>query len=258
MDKFKLVQVAVLAFFPLNCIAQKMEIYEDSGVKYVAINTDGIPRNTEDRSSNSDFYAEVTLYTYSSDGSSSVQMKDSEGNPINVDRVQRHVTNSSANKIISKHFIVSPTDVYSDGSTNGSKNGGVVKGINWATANGYLVTANNNTSGSSATPMGCPAYQGKSGTDAEGTWRVPTQREATLIAIFYKEIEETSGETGFQPFTTGSSVYYWLATEHSGSEAWSMQFLSETKNNLPVYQIMFHNKKDTYYVNYLRCVRDIP
>lgn len=257
MNKFKLVQVVLLALFPLNCIAQKMEIYEESGVKYVAINTEGIPRNTEDRSTNSDFYAEVGLYTYSSDGNSSTPILDGEGNPVNVDRVQRHVANSSANKFVSKHFIVSPTDVYSDGTTNGA-NGGVVKGINWATANGYLATANNNTSGSSATPMGCPVYKGKSGTDAEGTWRVPTLKEAVLIAIFYKEIEETSGETGFQPFMTGSKDYYWLATENSKSDAWSMKFLSETNSNLPVYQITYHGKKDTYYVNYLRCVRDIP
>lgn len=258
MNKFKLVQVAVLALFPLNCIAQKMEIYEEAGVKYVAINTEGIPRNTEDRSTNSDFYAEVGLYSYSSDGSSSAPILDGEGNPVNVYRVQRHVVKSSTNKFISKHFIVSPTDVYSDGTTDGTK-GGVVKGINWATANGYLATANSNMSGSSATPMGCPVYKGKSGTDAEGTWRVPTLKEAVLIAIFYKEIEATSGDTGFQPFMTGPKIYYWLATEESiNNSAYSMQFLSETNSNLPVYQISSHNKKDTYFVNYLRCVRDIP
>lgn len=257
MDKLKLILVAVLAFFPLSGIAQKVEIYEESGVKYAVINTEGIPRKTEDRSTNSNFYVKVNLYTYSSDGNSSTQIKDDGNNPVVVDRIQRHTQNSSVDVNISKRFIVSPTNVYSDGTTNGS-NGGIEKKINWATANGYLVTANKNTSGSSATPMGCSMYKGRSGTDEAGTWRVPTHKEGALIAIFYRDIEKTSGDTEFQPFATGSKAYYWLATEYSDTQAWFVQFLSETKDNLPfIYQIDSHSKDDTYYENYLRCIRDI-
>lgn len=255
MDKFKLIQVMVWALLPLSGIAQKVEIYEETGgAKYAAINTEGMPRNIEDRSSNSNFYVDADLY-------------DTSGNPINdgsgktkvVKRVQRHCTGnykytSSIDYNISQRFIISPTIVYSDGTTGttGSKT------MNWATANGYSKAANSNaytTPEPTAIPTGCSKYKGKSGTDEEGTWRVPTHKEGALIAIFYKDIEKTSDQTEFTSFTVdsqgNSATGYWLATEDPGysSSAWGMNFYKTTP-----YQLDTKSKTSTYF---LRCIRDI-
>lgn len=258
MDKFRLIPVAALLLLPLNGVAQSMEIVDEEGVKYAAINTDGMPRYTEDRSENSDFYADGDLYTYSSDGTTSEPMLDNEGNPIVVKRMKRHRTEEDGNKNVSKRFIVSPTRVYSDGKTNNTGSG--TETMNWATANGYLASANSNSAsqGFSATSMGCSVYRGKNGSDPEGTWRTPTQKEGLLIAIFYKDLENTSADTGFQPFADGSQskngAQYWLATEarSSSNRACYIHFYPESVATL--YKTSDMPKTNTYY---LRCIRDI-
>lgn len=259
MDKFKLIQIAVLVLFPLSSIAQKVEIYDEGGVKYAAVNCDDIPRKTEDRSTNTNFYVDADLYTYTSTGETSTQMTDESGNPIVVKRVKRHTTGNQSSSVdynISKRFIVSPTIVYSNGTTDGA--GGGTATMDWATANGYLVTANTNpsTTQSSATPRGCSQYKGKAGTDAGETWRVPTHKEGALIAIFYKDLEDTSGDTDFQPFPVNSkNTYYWLATETTGysSQAWYMFFDINAKGR----QFLMNDGKKKSEKCYLRCIRDI-
>lgn len=252
MDKFKLIQVMVWALLPLSGIAQKVEIYEETGgAKYAAINTDGMPRNIEDRKAISDFYVDANLY-------------DTSGNTMVVKRVKRHCTgdNSHTSSIdynISTRFIVSPTIVNSDGTTAGTTGS---KTMNWATANGYAIHANTNpytTPEPTAIPAGCSKYKGKSGTDTEGTWRVPTHKEGALIAIFYKDIEKTIDQTGFTSFAVDSqgnnATGYWLATEdadYSNKNAWGMVFYREAKA-IP-YQLGTKSKISTYF---LRCIRDI-
>lgn len=260
MDKFKLMQVVLLALFPLSGIAQKVEIVETGGIKYAAINAVDLPRKTEDRSTNSNFYVEVDLYKYSSGSSTPEAERDDEGNIIKVKRVGRHCTGenkypNSSDYTVSKRFIVSPTMIYSDGTTSKDKGGAAT--MDWATANGYLAAANSTsyTISASATPMGCPKYKGKDGRDTEGTWRVPTHKEGMLIAIFYKELEQTSAETGFEAFAANASgSTYWLSTEDSGysSNAWFMRFYTETKASQ--YQIQTGSKTTKYS---LRCIRDI-
>lgn len=259
MAKFRLIQVVLLALFPLNGIAQKVEIVETGGVKYAAINAVDLPRKTEDRSTNSNFYVEVDLYKYSSGSGAPEAETDDDGNIIKVKRVGRHCTGenkypNSSDYTVSKRFIVSPTMIYSDGTT--SNKGGAAT-MDWATANGYLSAANSTKYdiSASATPMGCPKYKGKDGGDTEGTWRVPTHKEGILIAIFYKELEQTSGETGFEVFATNTNgSTYWLSTEDPGysSNAWFMRFYTEAKASQ--YQIQTGSKTTKCS---LRCIRDI-
>ena len=63
--------------------------------------------------------------------------------------------------------------------------------MTWAEANGRLNTAN--TQGwniaSKAMNTGCYAYKGKSGKDEFGSWRVPSDRELSMILIFAHELE---------------------------------------------------------------------
>ena len=260
MDKFKLIQVMVWALLPLSGIAQKVEIYEETGgAKYAAINTDGMPRNIEDRKTISDFY--IDAYLYDTSGS---PITDGSGNTMVVKRVKRHCTGdnkhtSSIDYNISTRFIVSPTIVNSDGTTAGTTGS---KTMNWATANGYSKAANANaytTPEPTAIPAGCSKYKGKSGTDTEGTWRVPTHKEGALIAIFYKDIEKTIDQTGFTSFAVdsqgNSATIYWLATEdadYSNKNAWGMEFYKEAKAT--PYQLGTKSKTSTYF---LRCIRDI-
>ena len=236
-----------------------VEIYEDGDVKYAAINTSNMPRRTEDRTKNSDFYVDAALYEYVTSGTSK-PMVDSEGNQIYVKRIKRHQngynSTSSPDYNVSRRFIVSPTVVYSKGQTDtGSLS-------TWATGNGYMTTANSNgynTSSTSATPMGCAMYQGKEGKDPTGTWRVPTRGEGVLMAIYWKELEATNADTGFQPFIfNNNETNYWLATEESGytSDAYRMQFTIESSSKLQQYRLEGKTNKTNAY--YLRCIRDIP
>lgn len=244
---------------PLSPVKPYVETYDDAGVKYAAINTDGMPRKTEDRAANSNFYVDANLYTYTSTGTGSTQMTDASGNPIIVKRVKRHTTGDNSTSVdynISKRFIISPTNVYSDGTTGTS--GGGTATMNWATANGYLATANTNsytTAGSSATPRGCSQYKGKSGTDAAGTWRVPTHKEGALIAICIKELEDTAIDTGFKSLSSTATTRYWLATESNyTNQAWYMLFPVASKP----YQYKMNDNQDKTAAIYLRCIRDIP
>jgi len=131
--------------------------------------------------------------------------------------------------------------------------------MKWATANGYLATANTNsyTTASFAVPKGCAMYRGKDGKDEPGTWRIPTLREGSLIMIFYKELERTKDKgTDFQPFDLSlddkKGTAYWLGTENNSStNAWSIKFYPTAVK----YTSSLISKGSTLY---LRCIRDIP
>lgn len=233
--------------------AQRVEIYTDErGNAYTAINTEGIPRRVENRSENPDFYVDVPLYTYTETGEGSQPVVDAEGNQVYVKRVRRHdaavMINGvgSVNLNMSAYFIISPQNVYSDGTTNATAGGKSY--MDWATANGYLATANTTTPSvdNSATNTGCAMYRGKDGQDAPGTWRVPTQREGLLIMIFGDELNATSAQSGLVPFGYNG---YWISTETNSfaTNAWWLNFQSS--------DFYTSTKKST---RYLRCVRDIP
>lgn len=114
------------------------------------------------------------------------------GENVYVKRITRHPYNENNQTIkivwkVSEYFIISPDNVCSDGNDSDGKNVGE-KTMKWATANGYLATANTNsyTTASFAVPKGCAMYRGKDGKDEPGTWRIPTLREGSLIMIFIR------------------------------------------------------------------------
>jgi hypothetical protein len=255
--KITLVSILLALLFPVPGRAQRVEIYTDpvTGEKYAAINAEELPRNVVVRKDNMDYYVDANLYKYTLTGENSDPVLDELGNQVVVKRPQRYA--SDTNYPTSKRFIISPTDVYNDGTTtDGTIPGTDIQNsptMNWATANGWLATANTTkpTETSSATAMGCPQYRGKNGTDEPGTWRTPTYREGVLMLIFREQIEATSAETGFVPFY--QQVYYWLGTESgtAGTGAWLIRI------RVPYESSINFDKAKKDYNTRLRCIRDV-
>lgn len=260
-----IVIVFVSLFVLLKGYSQTVEIYEDSrGNKYAAIHSKGLPENkVENRNDNVEFYTNIQLYEYTSNGQNTSPILDENGNSIFVNRIARHTSSRSASRIdwkVSLRFIISPDVVYSEGNDSEGNNQGTVQ-MNWATANGYLATANGNSSStqSFAVPKGCAMYRGKDGKDEPGTWRTPTFREGSLIMVYYKELEATADKgTDFKPFANSTvsttPTTYWLATEYNNNtEAWKITFYPDATK---VKYTSGRNSKTASY--YLRCIRDIP
>ena len=240
--------------FPVPGRAQRVETYTDpvTGQKYAAINAEELPRNVVVRKDNMEYYVDANLYKYTVDGNNSDPVLDGSGNQVVVKRPKRH---EYSDYPTSKRFIISPTDVYNDGTTtSGTIPGTDIQNsakMNWASANGWLATANTTkpTATNSATAMGCPQYRGKDGTDEPGTWRTPTYREGVLILIFREQIEATSAETGFQPFIM--KAFYWLGAESGSLNAWAMRISEPYDSQLGSY----NSKGGTNTL--LRCIRDV-
>lgn len=262
MNTFKLTVVAAFVFLlsPLQGRGQQVEIYTDArSNKYAAINLKTMPRNTENRDDNIDFYKEVQLF----ESDETTPVTNGSGANVYVKRIARHHTNyngiNGPDKTLSRYFIISPDPVYSDGTTSATAGGKV--NMSWAVANGYLTSANSQLFNApppeaSAVQTGCPAYRGKDGQDTPGTWRVPTHREGAIIMAFRKELEATQSEgTNFASFLIKSKISsYWLATEFYGSnEAWYMKF-----NPTDVEYELARQAKTKTTIMYLRCIRDIP
>ena len=251
--------------FPVKQVnTPKTYVYTDErGNTYAGIDSRKALRRVEDRSTNSNFYVRVGLYEYTPTGEATTPVLDDDGNPVSVLRTRRHNSMSAINGVASvnanasSNFIISPMDVYDDGTTTAEKGGN--HNMYWATAQGYLATANttNPDIPASATPKGCPMYRGKDGQDAPGTWRVPTGREMGLIIIYLNSIEkELAARTGFVPYKTGDSYSasggsYWGATEN-GTSGWSMVPAQDSKTIRLLYLM---DKKFRFA---LRCIRDIP
>lgn len=257
MNTFKLTAVAAFVFllYPSRGKGQQVEVYTDErSNNYAAINLTGMLNYVEDRNANSDFYTEVKLF----ETDQTTPVTDVDGNNVYVRRITRHYTNNQYARApdinLSRRFILSPQSISSDGTTPVT-----ATTVTWAQANGYLNAANSQSFNNppptaSAAMTGCSAYQGKDGSDVKGTWRVPTHREGAIILAFRKEIEATSDETGFVPFSRSAttSTSYWLATEFYGSsEAWYMSFSSAATD------IWLDKKTKVNTRYYLRCVRDI-
>lgn len=252
--KITLAGMLLALLFPVPGRAQRVETYTDpvTGQKYAAINAEELPRNVVVRKDNMEYYVEANLYKYTVDGNNSDPVLDGSGNQVVVKRPKRH---EYSDYPTSKRFIISPTDVYNDGTTtSGTIPGTDIENsqkMNWASANGWLATANTTkpTETNSATAMGCPQYRGKDGTDEPGTWRTPTHREGVLMLIFREQIEATSAETGFQPFIM--KAFYWLGTESSSLKAWAIRISEPYDSQINSY----NNKGGTNTL--LRCIRDV-
>ncbi|WP_294555187.1 DUF1566 domain-containing protein [uncultured Bacteroides sp.] len=255
--KRMIIIISASLFIHVKGYSQITGIYTDEeGNQYAVIYSTGLPENrVENRSENSTFYTNIQLYEWTSNGQNTNPVKDSNGNLVYVHRVSRHnnVINSGNNDMkVSKAFIISPDAIDSDGASTTTTT------MDWATANGYLATANLNKCevASYAVPKGCAMYRGKDGKDTPGTWRVPTFREGSLIMIFYRELEETNVQTGFNKFALSiNGTVYWLATEYSGSytNAWYMKFYPDATK--VKYASSSGSKSSKYF---LRCIRDIP
>lgn len=167
--------IFVSFFILLKGYSQKIEIYEEAGIKYAAIKSIELPANrVENRSEKPDFYKTIQLFEYTDSGMDTAPIL-VNGENVYVKRITRHPNNENNQTIkivwkVSEYFIISPDNVYSDGNDNDGKNVGE-KTMKWATANGYLATANTNsyTTASFAVPKGCAMYRGKDGKDEPGT-----------------------------------------------------------------------------------------
>ena len=261
MNIFRLtvMKFCILFFIPLRVHSQSTEIYTDlRGNKYAAINYKGMVKyKVEDRSKNTNFRSYIQLYKYDSDYKPQEE-KDESGNNVFVYRTTRHTERQKeggGDWKVSGYFLVSPDIVNKEGAAKAQT-------MDWATANGYLTSANTNvySTPSFAVTRGCAAYRGKDGLDETGTWRVPTRGECALILLFYKKMEETQKITDFQPFALSAKdpTYYWSATEVGGYSrgVWSMRFYPDDYITGYWLNTGYYDKTQNSY--YLRCIRDIP
>lgn len=213
--------------------SQRVEVVtDDRGNSYAAIKTSGMRRNLN-RDADANFYVNLNLFT--ENGGNIEPVVDDAGYPVIVRRIRRHSNMDSSNDGYSSGFMVAPVDF--------SSKSGV-----WAEANGYLSTANSTDPSieASAAPTGCPTYKGIDDKDPEGSWRVPTLREAGLILMYAKDLENTNDRTGFK----FSSSIRWGATESSTSSS----IASTIRKSPPEFVISsFKTNK-----NMVRCIRDIP
>lgn len=142
-----------------------------------------------------------------------------------------HTQGGAVNLTFPTRFVVAKADV-----AGGAKM--------WAEANGYTPAANSVVSGGvvSAIPIGCKSYFEVGGAPASipGNWRLPTQREMSLIAAVKLELlREVAGFSAL----TGT---YWCATQSSATMGWAYNFL---------FSAMYPRAKTTAYQ--IRCVRDL-
>ena len=84
----------------------------------------------------------------------------------------------------------------------------------------------------------CKSYNGEGG--GAGQWRLPTQRELSMIWILHPQL---IGKGGFSAF---GANYYWSATENLATYAWGVNFTNG--------DVLNYNKTSTCRV---RCVRDL-
>lgn len=231
-----------------------------SGAKYAAINASALPRKSIARSLDTAFYKnDILLFGYTSNGQNAPPILDENGVQVKTRRVKRYkITNGPAktyspNLNCSSNFIISPRDVSPRGRDTPVV--GESMTMNWATANGYLATANtvDIAIDASATDRGCAYYLGVDGTDNIGDWRIPTQREWAVILAMESALIETSGVTDFKQLADGRS--YWTSAENWASEqrAWVSTSLNSTR-----FVGAFLNPDQTKsFTHNLRCIKDL-
>lgn len=231
----------LLAFCSPAVRAQKVFKKTIDGVDYAAVDCAGMPRGSVKTT------AELTA-SKTADGRvirHYQHRKTYQSSYING------TTTAGANNKISPRFLVGHCNIEDDGTPDTST-GTSYWAIQWFTAAGYAQAAGKDLKPSTETASaatGCAKYRGPSGTDAEGTWRLPTQRELMLIWTLLPRIEAL-GLSAWTPFRSGSYAYYWSATEQSASAAYYVDFENGTCGAA--------QKDMGYYSMYVaRCVRDI-
>ena len=113
--------IFVSFFILLKGYSQKIEIYEEAGIKYAAIKSMELPANrVENRSENPDFYKTIQLFKYTDSGMDTEPIQ-VNGENVYVKRITRHPYNENNQTIkivwkVSEYFIISPDNVCSDGN----------------------------------------------------------------------------------------------------------------------------------------------
>ena len=79
----------------LKGYSQKIEIYEEAGIKYAAIKSMELPANrVENRSENPDFYKTIQLFKYTDSGMDTEPIQ-VNGENVYVKRITRHPYNEN-------------------------------------------------------------------------------------------------------------------------------------------------------------------
>lgn len=253
-------------------------VHDESGKKYGAVDATSLP-NAENRAENPNLYVRVPLCEYSETGNESTIKFDDKGDTIFVKRMRRHahyIANASPtlNATVSSRFLIAPSYIDMDGNPIDGKSGTTKqRRLTWANAMGYLASANTVGPGPDrdqrAVDKGCALYRGKDGTDALGSWRLPTQREMLLISMCINSFNNAATETGsvlFYKLGLGLSALdasYWTATENptSGNAidmfAWYHQPFSP---GVDVGYTLNDGSSGSKVKNprLVRCIRDIP
>lgn len=160
-------------------------------------------------------------------------------------RVKRHPSQGFTDKI-SARFAIAPENINEAGKHASVK-------TTWAVAAGWHVNANGLAYevNVAEAATGCTQYQGKSGKDTKGTWRLPTQKEAWLITIFRSALEATYDRTGFiYPDATS-----WTCTERTDNAAYGWNYY-DAEYSASVGSI--NSLYKTGRLSYIRCIRDLP
>lgn len=240
-------------FIPLAAMAQRIEIYtDDNADRYYAMYAYGLPR--EIVKTNSEMRASVTSggivrrhHTTKGEDASIVGTSSSSEDGYN------------ANRKISFAYAIAPYNVDASGSHTTSTDG-----ISWIAASGwstdiedtisaYVSGDSGDGSGEStvaSTPTGCAAYQGLSGKDPVGTWRLPTQREAQIMLTVVEQVLILNDTEGVEGQIEEGEI--WTATElYAANDYWRAWFVNSVSS-------ITHNLSRTSWNKKMaRCVKDI-
>lgn len=245
----KLIIFALLVM-PFVAQAQRLEIYEDErGNDYLGLYAYGLQRDivkTNDEMRASVNEAGITRRHHTTKG--------------NEDRIGSEGYN--ANPEVSFAFLIAPYNV----DVNGQHTSNVNETMTWTKASGWDssiddVNCNFEVGDSgpgagdspiAARPTGCAAYQGADGLDAQGEWRLPTQRE---IQIMFTIMEQATAfvESG-EVETEILSGKYWTSTEFcvsGGATVWNAWYL----NNFNGFTEYTPRGSSVSY--FARCVKDL-
>ncbi len=253
----KKILILFLFIAPLMVEAQQLKIYTDSdGYNYFALYAYGLPR-------------EVVK--------TNQEIKDSKFGDTGI--MRRHHTTKyddagigsegyNANQKLSFAFLIAPYNVDANGDP--IMPGMYQSEISWYDASGWDVSIDTELkpdpwgvmrlssclkteSVAKASPTGCAAYQGLSGEDTPGTWRLPTQREALVMFTIMEHALTMQGANEVPNLIINGK--YWTSTELKTSANWKVWYVDSTEGKV------IHSEKLDAASNYpgafARCVRDI-
>lgn len=214
---------------------QKAEKQTIGGIDYAVVDCSGMPRGS----------VKTTAELAASKTADGRVIRHYQHNLTSQSSIINGTTDpNGANNKLSARFIVAPQDITASGV---AVTGNYMVG--WSDAGGYAA-ADNNLAASSETASaasGCAAYNGPSGTDTAGTWRLPTMRELQLVYVLYPRLNSL-GATNWTDFNSG--WVYVSATEQSETNCYSVDFGNGSNN-------IVQKNMPRYGAGYVRCVRDL-